>query len=206
MYVKSYTGVIGRVATATVTFKTECFEICNDISTSLYPAINYWTWDAVTADEAVFLVGYTIRDAATTFYLPSFTPTLASSRDFNAICGQMSYTFNDPDPYDYPNDIHDPEEPAEFLSVFSNFAPTGLVGATKPSFTAFSEDVYKADFVLPFIQEYSFTVSAQLVLYSVIQGNYPDTLDFKVGYPCIGASYSNVPHFLYYVDPVSRRL
>ena len=72
MYVKSYTGVIGRVATVTVTFKTECFEINNEQT-----YVHYWTWDALT-DQADFLIGYEIHDTAATFYLPSFTPTLTS--------------------------------------------------------------------------------------------------------------------------------
>ena len=131
------------------------------------------------------------------FYLPSFTPTLASQRDFHTICGEMTYTFNDPDPYDFPNDPYDPEDPDEFLSVFSNFASVVPVGATKPSFTAQTDNVYKATVVDPFYQEYPFTVSAQLVLYPTIQGAYPDALDLHISDPCIFASYENVPHYLF---------
>jgi hypothetical protein len=84
------------------------------------------------------------------FYLPSFTPTLASNRDFPTTCGQMIYTFNDPDQYDLANDLYDPINPADFLSVFSNFAPVVPVGATKPSFTAWTDNVYKSKVVTPF--------------------------------------------------------
>ena len=62
----------------------------------------------------------------------------------------MTYTFNDPDLYDFPNDPNDPADPAEFLSVFSNFAPTVPVGATKPSFIAWTDNVYKATVIEPF--------------------------------------------------------
>ena len=63
----------------------------------------------------------------------------------------MTYTFNDPDPYDPANELYDPEDEADFLSVFYNFAPTVPGGATKPSFTAFSDDTFKAHLEFPYI-------------------------------------------------------
>ena len=56
VYVYSYTEVSGRVATATVTFKAECYEVQDAITNDLSPTIDYWTWD--TTDKDFFMTGY----------------------------------------------------------------------------------------------------------------------------------------------------
>jgi hypothetical protein len=179
------------VATATVTFKAECYEIVDKIEASSYDAKEYWHWDAITSDKAIFETGYEIRDDPTTFYLPKFAPILSSGRDFHETCGLITYTIGDSDP-----------------SIFSNFAPIEPVATTRPSFTVWSEDPEKAALYHPFELYYTFALSAQFVLYPDIQGTYPINaddsydLDFKVDFPCNGASFLNVEHYLWYKDPV----
>lgn len=81
-----------------------------------------------------------MRDSIDTrYFLPRYTPSLSSGADPLKICGEISYTFINPDP-----------------EIFSNFLPAKTsVTDTQPSFNSYSTDVEKIPHVSPFSKYYS---------------------------------------------------
>jgi hypothetical protein len=90
-----------------------------------------------------------------------------------------------PDYWDYPNDPHDPADKTKFVSTFSDFSPTVSVGeGIKPSFKAYTSNIYKARVTSPFYETYNITVSAKLDWYT----DYTFTIEslaFKVHDECL---------------------
>ena len=117
------------------------------------------------------------------------TLKLASGRNFVDTCGNIKYTVNNPDYWDLTNDPHDPATSASFVSTFSDFLPTVSVGeGTKPSFKAYTSNIYKARMTSPFYETYNFTVSAKLdwyIDYTFTIKNLP----FKVHDECLDAAF-----------------
>ena len=96
---------------------------------------------------------------------------------------------NNPDYWDLTNDPHDPATSASFVSTFSDFLPTVSVGeGTKPSFKAYTSNIYKARMTSPFYETYNFTVSAKLdwyIDYTFTIQNLP----FKVHDECLDVAF-----------------
>lgn len=142
--------------------------------------MSYWTWDSSTFDSK-----YNVRDPEKTVYLPRFTPTLESGRDFYANCGEITYDISNPDPEAILN-----VQPLTSNEVTTSYEPYFKVFTTEP-------DKATPDYVV-FELGYIFTSTAESVLYEATF-DYPETLEFFIADPCFEADFSR-PFYLTYYD------
>ena len=87
--VKSYNGTIGLGNTLEVTLRSECKILGTVYDTSI------WSWSS--GNMAKVQAGYAVRDSTMSIDMPLLQPELPSQSDILSTCGELIYTFLNPD-------------------------------------------------------------------------------------------------------------